>query len=224
MINVAMIEDDTDMAELIEEFLAKHNIKVTNYETPHLGLSALKFESFDLLILDLSLPDMDGIEVCRLVREITDIPIIISSARSDMSDKSACFYMGADDYMPKPYESQELLLRIRSILRRSQKEQVVEEKKAIFEAFIEKQEIRKNGEILHLTNAEFEILAYFIKRSGFALSREEIITNVEAINYESSFKSIDVMIGRLRSKIEEDPKKPRFIISLRGIGYKLINE
>jgi len=224
MINVAMIEDDTDMAELIEEFLAKHNIKVTNYETPHLGLSALKFESFDLLILDLSLPDMDGIEVCRLVREITDIPIIISSARSDMSDKSACFYMGADDYMPKPYESQELLLRIRSILRRSQKEQVVEEKKAIFEAFIEKQEIRKNGEILHLTNAEFEILAYFIKRSGFALSREEIITNVEAINYESSFKSIDVMIGRLRSKIEKDPKKPRFIISLRGIGYKLINE
>jgi two-component system OmpR family response regulator len=224
MYHVAMIEDDAEMAELIGEYLAKHNIKLTNYETPHLGISALKFESYDLLILDLSLPDMDGLEVCRLVREFSDIPIIISSARSDMSDKSACFYMGADDYMPKPYDSQELLLRIHSILRRFKKEAVTETKKAIFESSLERQEVRKNGELLYLTNAEFEIMAYFIKRSGFALSREEIITNVEAINYESSVKSIDVMIGRLRSKIEEDPKKPRYIISLRGIGYKLINE
>ncbi len=219
-----MIEDDVQMAELIGEFLAKHNIKVTNYETPHVGLSALKFEKFDLLILDLSLPDMDGLEVCRLVREFSDIPIIISSARSDMSDKSACFYMGADDYMPKPYDSKELLLRIHSVLRRYKKEPLVKEKEMIFTFSKERQEVRKNGEILYLTNAEFEIMAYFIKRSGFALSREEIISNVEAINYESSTKSIDVMIGRLRLKIEENPKKPRYIISLRGIGYKLINE
>lgn len=224
MIHVAMIEDDADMAELIGEYLARHNIELTNYETPDLGISALKFESFDLLILDLSLPDIDGLEVCRMVREFSDIPIIISSARSDMSDKSACFYMGADDYMPKPYESQELLLRIHSVMRRYKKEPLVKQKKAVFECSLEKQEIRKNGELLYLTNAEFEIMAYFIKRSGFALSREEIITNVDAINYESSVKSIDVMIGRLRSKIEEDPKKPRYIISLRGIGYKLINE
>lgn len=224
MIQVAMIEDDTEMAELIGEFLAKHNIKVTNYETPMLGLSALKFKSFDLLILDLSLPDMDGLEVCRLVRQNSEIPIIISSARSDMNDKNACFYMGADDYMPKPYESQELLLRIHSILRRYNKEPQKEIKKVIFEYSLERQEVRKNGELLYLTNAEFEIMAYFIKRSGFALSREEIITNVDSINYESSVKSIDVMIGRLRLKIEEDPKKPRYIISLRGIGYKLINE
>ncbi len=224
MTHVAMIEDDTEMAELIGEYLARHNVKVTNFETPDLGLSALRSETFDLLILDLSLPDIDGLEVCRMVREYSDIPIIISSARSDISDKSACFYMGADDYMPKPYESQELLLRIHSVLRRYRKEPVSEKKKAVFEYSLERQEVRKNGELLHLTNAEFEIMAYFIKRSGFALSREEIITNVEAINYESSIKSIDVMIGRLRAKIEEDPKRPHFIISLRGIGYKLINE
>ena len=224
MIHVAMIEDDVEMAELISEFLAKHNIKVTNYETPHLGLSGLDIEHYDLLILDLSLPEMDGLEVCRLIRQKSDIPIIISSARSDMSDKSACFYMGADDYMPKPYEAQELLLRIHSILRRYKKEASVEENKPIFECSMERQEIRKNSEILFLTNAEFEIMAYFIKRSGFALSREEILTNVDSIHYESSIKSIDVMISRLRSKIEDDPKKPRYIISLRGIGYKLINE
>jgi two-component system OmpR family response regulator len=109
-------------------------------------------------------------------------------------------------------------------LRRYKKEPVTEEKKAVFECSLEKQEVRKNGELLYLTNAEFEIMAYFIKRSGFALSREEIITNVDAISYESSTKSIDVMIGRLRHKIEEEPKRPRYLISLRGIGYKLINE
>lgn len=224
MLHIAMIEDDADMAELIGEYLSKHNIELTNFETPALGISALKFETFDLLILDLSLPDIDGLEVCRMVREFSDIPIIISSARSDMSDKSACFYMGADDYMPKPYDSKELLLRIHSVMRRYKKEPVVEQIRAVFESTVEKQEIRKNGELLYLTNAEFEIMAYFIKRSGFALSREEIITNVDAINYESSLKSIDVMIGRLRSKIEENPKQPRYLISLRGIGYKLINE
>ena len=224
MIKVAMIEDDVEMAELIGEFLARYNISVTNYETPLLGLSGLDVEKFDLLILDLSLPDMDGLEVCRLVREKSDIPIIISSARSDMRDKSACFYMGADDYMPKPYDSQELLLRIHSILRRYKKEPKVENNKQIFTCNKQKQEVRKNGELIYLTNAEFEIMAYFIKRSGFALSREEILTNVDSINYESSIKSIDVMISRLRSKIEENPKQPQYIISLRGIGYKLVNE
>jgi two-component system OmpR family response regulator len=102
MLHIAMIEDDPDMAELIGEYLAKHNIEVTNFETPDLGLSALKFENFDLLILDLSLPDIDGLEVCRMVREFSDIPIIISSARSDMSDKSACFYMGRMTICPNP--------------------------------------------------------------------------------------------------------------------------
>lgn len=225
MIHIAMIEDDLSMAELLTEYLSKHNIEVTNYDTPLLGLSALKLTHYDLLILDLSLPDMDGLEVCRKVREFSDIPIIISSARSDMDDKSACFYMGADDYMPKPYEPKELLLRIHSILRRFHHKTPQEEvPKTRFTSNEEKQEVRKDGQIIHLTNAEFEIMHYFIKRSGFAITREELLTNVASIKYESSIKSIDVMIGRIRQKIEENPKKPHYIISLRGIGYKLINE
>ena len=221
---IIMIEDDPEMAELICEFLARHDITVENYETPHLGLSALSFKPYDLLILDLSLPDMDGLEVCRLVREKSDIPIIISSARSDMSDKSACFYMGADDYLPKPYDSQELLLRIHSVLRRYNKATVIEEPNSIFTVDIDRHEIKKEGESIYLTNAEFEILAYFIKKKGFVVSREELLTNVESINYESSLKSIDVMIGRIRGKIENNPKQPQHLISIRGLGYKLINE
>ena len=219
-----MIEDDREMAELISEFLARHNISVKNYENPELGLSELNIKMYDLLILDLSLPNIDGLEVCRLVREKWDIPIIISSARSDIADKTACFYMGADDYLPKPYESQELLLRIHSVLRRTNKASVEEELKGVFTEDVSRHEIKKNGELIYFTNAEFEIMAYFIKKQSFVISREELLTNVASINYESSLKSIDVMIGRLRAKIEENPKQPRYIISVRGLGYKLINE
>lgn len=219
-----MIEDDKEMAELIEEFLARHNITVDNYENPELGLSALNLKAYKLLILDLSLPNIDGLEVCRLVRENSDIPIIISSARSDISDKTACFYMGADDYLPKPYESQELLLRIHSVLRRYNKAPIQAQPKGIFSLDENRYEIKKGDKLLQLTNAEFEIMAYFIKKQGFLISREEILTNVNAINYESSLKSIDVMIGRLRAKIEENPKQPHYVVSIRGLGYKLINE
>lgn len=224
MIKIIMIEDDVEIAELISEYLSLHNIEVTNYETPELGLSALNIGNFELLILDLSLPNIDGLEVCRQVREKSDIPIIISSARSDIEDKTACFYMGADDYLPKPYESKELLLRIHSVLRRYNKEPKVEEKVQTFTVDEDRHEIRMNGEQIYFTNAEFGIMAYFIKRKGFVVSREEILSNVEAISYESSLKSIDVMMGRLRAKIEENPKQPKYIISLRGMGYKLINE
>ena len=224
MISILMIEDDREMAELIGEFLARHNISVKNYENPELGLSQLNFVKYDLLILDLSLPNIDGLEVCRLVREKWDIPIIISSARSDIADKTACFYMGADDYLPKPYESQELLLRIHSVLRRYNKQPILEEPQGVFTVDENRHEITKKGEPIYFTNAEFEIMTYFIKRKGFVINREEILTNVASINYESSLKSIDVMIGRLRAKIEENPKQPKYIISIRGLGYKLINE
>lgn len=219
-----MIEDDMMLAELISEYLANHNIEVKNYESPYIGLSALDIEKFDLLILDLSLPEMDGLEVCRQVRMKSDIPIIISSARSDINDKSACFYMGADDYMPKPYEPQELLLRIHSILRRINKLQKSEEKKEYFSLDEEKKEVRKEGKILDLTKAEYEIMSYFIKRTGFPIRRREILDNVDSMKDDGNMKSMDVMISRLRNKIEQNPKKPQFIITLRGMGYKFLNE
>ncbi|CAA6822624.1 MAG: Chemotaxis protein CheY, partial [uncultured Sulfurovum sp.] len=197
---------------------------VMNYENPELGLSALNVKNYDLLILDLSLPNMDGLEVCREVRKVSDIPIIISSARSDISDKTACFSMGADDYLPKPYESQELLLRIHSVLKRYNKIPMKEEIQGVFTLNEEGHEIKKNDVSIYFTNAEFEIMSYFIKKQGLLINREEILNNVASINYESSLKSIDVMIGRLRRKVEENPKEPKHIISIRGLGYKLINE
>ena len=222
-----MIEDDLELAEILIEYLDQYNIKVTNYDSPELGISALRIKNYDLIILDLSLPEIDGIEVCKMIRDKYQTPIIISSARSNIGDKIACFSYGADDFMPKPYDTQELIFRIKTILKRCNLEIVNKtevEKNEIFINKKDKMEILKNGESIDLTNAEYHILSYMIKKAGFVISREELLSNVDSIKYESTYKSIDVLIGRVRSKIEENSRKPRHILSIRGIGYKLINE
>lgn len=228
MINILMIEDDIELAKILTKYLEQYNIYITNYETPELGLSALNIKKYDLIILDLSLPNIDGIEVCRMIREKHHTPIIISSARSYLGDKIACFSYGADDFMPKPYDTQELILRIKSILKRCNHQIIEKEtklnKNQIFTFDESKMEIYQNGKRVDLTNAEYHILQYLITKSGLVVSRQELLLNVESIKYESSYKSIDVLIGRVRNKIEENNKKPKYILSIRGVGYKLVNE
>ncbi len=228
MINILMIEDDLEFANILIQYLKQYNIKVTNYETPELGISALALKKYNLIILDLTLPNIDGIEVCRLIRLRYETPIIISTQRSFLGDKIACFSYGADDFMSKPYDMQELILRIKAILKRSTQtinnEDAPLSNKQIFTFDESKMEIYKNNVLIELTNAEYFILQYMIQKSGFVISREELLSNVDSIKYESSYKSIDVLIGRVRSKIEVNSKKPKHIISIRGVGYKLVNQ
>jgi len=220
-----MIEDDLELAEILIYSLKQYDINITNYDSPELAISALRLKKYDLIILDLSLPEIDGIQVCEMIRKDNDTPIIISSARSNLDDKIACFSVGADDFMPKPYDTKELIFRIKSILRRcNPKISQKEEKKAIFVLDEDKMEIYKENKVVNLTNAEYNILAYLIKKAGFVVSRQELLVNIDSIKYESSYKSIDVLIGRVRSKIEENSRKPKYILSIRGIGYKLVNE
>jgi two-component system OmpR family response regulator len=223
-----MIEDDLEFANVLIQYLKQYNIKVTNYETPELGISALALKKYNLIILDLTLPNIDGIEVCRLIRLRYETPIIISTQRSFLGDKIACFSYGADDFMSKPYDMQELILRIKAILKRSTQtinnEDTPLSNKQIFTFDESKMEIYKNNVLIELTNAEYFILQYMIQKSGFVISREELLSNVDSIKYESSYKSIDVLIGRVRSKIEVNSKKPKHIISIRGVGYKLVNQ
>jgi two-component system OmpR family response regulator len=223
-----MIEDDLEFANTLIKYLKQYNIEVTNYETPELGISALALKKFNLIILDLTLPNIDGIEVCRLIRLRYETPIIISTQRAFLGDKIACFSYGADDFMAKPYDLQELILRIKAILKRCD-HQIPDKsdtlnKKQIFRYDESKMEIYKNNDLVELTNAEYFILQYMIQKSGFVISRQELLSNVDSIKYESSYKSIDVLIGRVRSKIEENSKKPKYIISIRGVGYKLVNQ
>ncbi len=159
-----MIEDDPEFAQILAEYLANYNIKVTNYEDPYLGLSA-GIKKYDLLILDLTLPGMDGLDVCKEIREKYDIPIIISSARSDVSDKVVGLQIGADDYLPKPYDPKEMYARIVSLIRRYKK---TNEPKTVtvqtkFRVDDLRHQIYYEENPLTLTPAEYEILSYLVK-------------------------------------------------------------
>ncbi len=228
MIKLLMIEDDLELAEILAEYLEQFEIDTTIAEDPYLGISYLDNEKFELLILDLTLPGIDGLEVCKEIRKKHTIPIIISSARHDLSDKVTALENGADDYIPKPYDPMELKARIMSLLRRHHQDfkarDSKNEKKRDLSLDEEKMSITFLGKELNLTVAEYEILAYLIKKAGGVVSREELIYNIDAINEDTTNKSIDVMIGRIRNKLNEDSKNPKYIHAIRGIGYKLHNE
>jgi len=216
-----MVEDDAELASVLTQYLAKFNIKVTNYEDPYLGLSALRMNDYDLVILDLTLPGMDGLDVCKEIVKNHDIPIIISSARSDLTDKVIALELGADDYLPKPYDPRELEVRIKSILRRYNHSVSEKTKESIFVLNDEKKEITKHKHALKFTAAEYEILSLLIKREGFVISREDIFENSNVLNsdYENS-GSLAVIINRIRQKIEENPKQPQYFLTVRGMGYR----
>ncbi|WOE69895.1 response regulator transcription factor [Hydrogenimonas thermophila] len=222
MVKVLMIEDDEELAEILSEYLQRFNIETVNVPDPFLGLSKLETQPFDLVILDLSLPGMDGLDVCEEIRKRNDIPIIISSARNDLTDKIVGLEKGADDYLPKPYDPRELVARIKTILRRIGREKSEDSKNSAELRFDKNSRmIYFRGEPLHLTAAEYGILTYLLEHANEVVSREDLIYNVDAIHEDSSLKSIDVIISRIRHKLEDNPKQPRFIRSVRGLGYRL---
>ena len=214
-----MIEDDLELAEILTEYLEQFDFKVITEDDPFKAVSILKLEPFDLVILDLTLPGMDGLEVCEAIRERQDIPIIISSARSDVTDKVSALALGADDYLPKPYDPRELEARIHSVLRRYETKVLQkDEMKSDFKCDTSSMQISYKSRALDLTNAEYGILSYMIQKQGNVVSREDLIHNVNAINEDSSNKSIDVMVGRIRNKLGDKS----LIESVRGVGYKLV--
>ncbi len=214
MIKILMIEDDPEFAELLSEYLEQFDIKVTNYEDPFLGLSA-GVEKYDLIILDLTLPGMDGLEVCEELARKYNIPVIISSARSDINDKVESLRLGADDYLPKPYDPKELHARIQSLLRRYSKKANESENDSDFKT--KGDTIYYKDRALQLTPAEFEILSQLVEKQGIALSREQLI-NSSTVMSDSAQKSLDVIVSKIRAKLGDS----KLIQAVRGVGYKLI--
>ncbi|SFV59202.1 Two-component system response regulator RacR [hydrothermal vent metagenome] len=217
MINILMIEDDPEFAELLSEYLSQFDIKITNYEDPFLGLSA-GVKKYDLMILDLTLPGMDGLEVCEEVVRKYDMPVIISSARSDISDKVKSFELGAYDYLPKPYDPKEMYARIMSILSRVQKDGEKQNTLPKSDFEIKGDTIYFKGQALTLTPAEFEVLSLLVKHQGITQSREQIINTSGTMSIDSQGKSLDVIISKIRSKIGDNKR----IQAVRGVGYKLV--
>lgn len=222
MVEILVIEDDQEIIDILSAYMPQYGMKVIGYTNPVLALESLKIDNYDIIILDLSLPDMDGLEVCKRVSQKYNIPIIISTARSDISDRVVGLEVGADDYLPKPYDIRELVARIQSLLRRVKGVKVNHDNN--FSINEEKMAISQEGELLELTLAEYEILKLFLDKKQMVLSREYIANNVNSVRWESSDKSIDVIISRIRHKIGDNTKHPKYIKSIRGAGYKFIGE
>lgn len=212
-----MIEDDPEFAELLIEYLAQYKIKVTNFEDPYLGLSA-GVKKYDLIILDLTLPGMDGLEVCEELVQKYDIPVIISSARSDINDKVTALDIGADDYLPKPYDPKEMYARILSLLRRYSKSKEHLDASAKSDFDLQGDTLYFQKKPLNLTPAEFEVLNLLVKNQGITQSREQIINTSGNMSIDSQGKSLDVIISKIRTKIGTNKR----IQAVRGVGYKLV--
>jgi len=219
---ILIIEDDPELSMILTAYLEKYDMEVISAEEPYLGLSLLTQNAIDLVILDLTLPGMDGLEVIEKIRAESNVPIIISSARDDITDKVIGLERGADDYMPKPYDPRELVTRIKTILRRTstqQTETAVEE--AIFDVDIKGRVILFRGRPLDLTAAEFDVLSMLVQHKNGSVSREQLLYESEHIDDESSIKNIDVIISRIRHKIAEIDPEHVYIKPVRGVGYLL---
>jgi two-component system OmpR family response regulator len=223
-ISLLMVEDDPVLAELLSDYLRNSNIDVEINADPTTVISHLEKKHFDIIILDLTLPKMDGLFLCEKISSSFDIPIIISSARDQVSDKVLGLEKGADDYLPKPYDPRELTARIQAMLRRNKNNSLTSTKEEYGDFKIDeaKMLIYNNDILIDLTVAEFGILSLFLKQRGIVLSRGAILDAVEGLNWESDERSIDVIVSRIRSKLNDSPRSPKYIESIRGVGYRMI--
>ena len=217
---ILMIEDDERLAGMVSDYLGGAGFRVSVAGEGAAGLALLGREAFDALILDLMLPDMDGLEVCRRVRAGDDLPVLMLTARGDAMDRVVGLELGADDYLPKPFEPRELLARLRAILRRGRSAGKADVLRfGRLEIDRGARVARIDGEVRPLTGYQFAMLAALADHAGRVLSRDQLMDLMKGEPLEAFDRSIDVHISRIRAAIEDDPKHPRRILTLRGTGY-----
>ncbi|HEY3222674.1 MAG TPA: response regulator transcription factor [Pseudolabrys sp.] len=218
---ILLIEDDARLAEMVKNYLGGSGFSITIAPTGRAGLGLYGRQEFDAVILDLMLPDMDGLEVCRKIRAGAQTPILMLTARGDAMDRVVGLEIGADDYLPKPFEPRELLARLRAILRRSKGgEQNFELMRfGRLEIDVGARQVRRDSEACTMTGYQFDLLLVLARHAGRVMSREAIMDLMKNERLDAFDRSIDVHISRIRAAIEDDPKKPRRVITVRGAGY-----
>lgn len=224
MAKVLVVDDESSIVNIISYNLKKEGYDVITAEDGEAGLELALNENPDLILLDIMMPKMDGYEVCRKLREKSNVPIIMLTARADEVDKVIGLEMGADDYVTKPFGNRELIARVKAHLRRSSvKDTPAESSNAQnygdLSIDFDRYEVTKRGEVINLTMREFELLTFLATQKGQIFNRETLLEKVWGYEYFGDVRAVDVTIRRLREKIEDDPSKPRFIITKRGIGY-----
>ena len=221
-----MIEDDARLAQMVGEYLGQSGFAVHHAGDGHGGLLALQASPPDLVILDLMLPDMDGLEVCRRIRSmpgaLAQIPVLMLTAKGDPMDRIIGLEIGADDYLPKPFEPRELLARIRAVLRRRGEGLPQVSKQLLFgtlEIDRDARTVSVAGQPCDLTSYQFDLLVALAERAGRVLTRDQIMEAVRGRELDAFDRSIDVHMGRIRAAIELDAKDPKRILTVRGVGY-----
>lgn len=228
MPKIGIIEDEKNISDMIKYNLEKEGYEVFTAYDGKEGLELVEKETLDLLLLDIMLPHVDGLDICKKVRQKMDTPIMIISAKADEFDKVLALELGADDYVTKPFSMREVMARVKARLRRKTseennagKEEDLEDKlvEGSLKMDLKKYEVTKDGKPIELTLREFELLKFLWQDKGNVFTREDLLTKVWGYEYYGDVRTVDVTIRRLREKIEDDASKANFVLTKRGVGY-----
>ena len=226
---VLLVDDDLVLLNTIESYLNNESIATTKASSGLEGLALLEKEQYDLVVLDVQMPTMSGLDVLRKINErFRDLPVIMLTAKAEIADRVVGLELGADDYICKPFDLRELLARIRSIVRRKEKQDSKQYDEKMHGSTLEidqgKREVRKDGKLMTLTSTEFEILSILFQNRGLVLSRDKIMDIARGRDFMAFDRSIDMHISHLRQKLEDDPRNPTLIKTVWGIGYVFTHE
>lgn len=223
---ILVIDDDSELNDLLSDFFESQGAKVITVERPSMGLKKVRDLHPDVVVLDVMLPEMDGFEVAKKIRENSAVPIVMLTARGDVNDRITGLEIGADDYMPKPFDVRELWTRIQAVLRRTNKNFGVTGQYDFngLEIDVNTQSVKLDGQVLDLTTAEFEMLRLFAENPQKPLDRDFMMEQTRGIPWESFNRSVDVVVSRLRQKLGDDPRHPRFLKTIWGTGYMFIGQ
>lgn len=219
---ILMVEDDRALAKMVAEYLGGSGMEVTTRDTAAAGLAALARADYDAIILDVMLPDGDGFDLCRTIRARSSVPIVMLTARGEDTDRIVGLELGADDYLPKPFNPRELLARLKAVLRRASAAGRPPDAVLRFgrlEIDRDARTVRVDGQDRTLTAYQFDLLSMLAGNAGRVLSRDAILNRVGGRDHEAFDRSIDVHVSRIRAAIEDDPAHPRRVLTIRGTGY-----
>jgi DNA-binding response OmpR family regulator len=223
MKKILVIDDEKKIVEIIQAYLEREGYQVLSAFDGKNAIALAQNQRPDLIVLDLMLPEISGWDVCRMIRKESDVPIIMLTARDEVTDKIIGLEMGADDYVTKPFDPKELVSRVRAVLRRAESRTIPKSIIQIANLFIDydKRQVKRGETVLELTPNEFDILRVMAENPGRVFSRMQLLDKVQGDAYEGYERTIDSHIKNLRKKIETDPEHPRYVMTVHGVGYKL---
>lgn len=226
MRTILVVDDDERLRDLVAEYLGGRGYTVKKAEDGDRGLEHLRSDAIDLVVLDVMMPGRDGFEICREIRRTSRVPVIMLTARGDETDRIVGLELGADDYLPKPFNPRELLARIQAVLRRSEAEPAKDAPVTAgpITVFPERRVATMNGRTLELTTTEFEILRTLVANAGRVIPRERLMELARGADFAAFERAVDVHVSHLRKKLGDDPKAPTYLKTVRGIGYTISRE